>query len=54
MGLIVFLSDLFDCIGNIQPYEKPRRVFTRGFDAFCVLVAMLELMTLNPIYTGHG
>lgn len=54
MGLIDFLSDLFDFLGNIQSYEKPRRVFTRGFVAFCVLVAVLELMTLNHIYNGHG
>jgi hypothetical protein len=54
MGLFEFLSDLLSGLANLQPYEKPRRVFTRGFVAFCVLVAVLELMTLNQIYNGHG
>ena len=54
MWLLEFISDLLGVLGNIQPYEKPRRVFTRGFVAFCVMVAVLELMTLNHFYSGHG
>jgi hypothetical protein len=50
MGLLEFLSDLLGGLANLQPYEKPRRVFTRGFVAFCVMVAMLELMILGLIY----
>ena len=50
MGLLEFLSDLLGGLANLQPYEKPRRVFTRGFVTFCVMVAVLELMTLNHFY----
>lgn len=52
MGFLEFLSDLLTLFGNIPSYEKPRRAFTRGFVAFCVLVAVLELMILNHIYSG--
>lgn len=31
-------------------YEKPRRVFTRGFVGLCVMVAVLELLILHDIY----
>lgn len=48
MGFLEFLSDLPDVLGNIQPYEKPRRVFTRGLVAFCVLVAVLERDDAEP------
>ncbi len=54
MGLIEFLFDVL-CVFDYQSfYEKPRRVFTRGFVAFCVIVAVLELMMLNHFYGGHG
>jgi hypothetical protein len=52
MGFLEFLSDLLTLFCNIPSYEKPRRAFTRGFVAFCVLVAVLELMILNHIYSG--
>ncbi len=54
MGFLEFLSDLLGALGNIQPYEKPRRVFTRRFVAFCVMVAVLELMTLSHFYAEVG
>lgn len=50
MGLLDFLSDLLGGLAGLQPYEKPRRVFTRGFVAFCVMVAVLELIVLNHLY----
>ncbi|MGF6288033.1 hypothetical protein QF010_006723 [Pseudomonas silensiensis] len=53
MGLLEFLSDLLGGLANLQPYEKPRRVFTRGFFASCVMVAVLELMALNHFYSTH-
>lgn len=54
MGLIEFVFDVLS-VFDYQPfYEKPRRVFTRGFVVFCVVVAVLELMTLNYFYGGHG
>lgn len=31
-------------------YEKPRRVFTRGFVMFCIAVAVFELLLLNNLY----
>ncbi|MEE1888508.1 hypothetical protein [Pseudomonas carassii] len=40
---------------NIQhwpSFEQPRRVFSRGFVMFCVLVAVLELIILNQLF-GH-
>ncbi|SDZ62101.1 hypothetical protein [Pseudomonas sp. NFIX28] len=54
MGLLDFLSDLLSGLATIQPYEKPRRVFTRGFIAFCVMVAVIELIALNQLYGAHG
>jgi len=54
MGLLDFLSALLDGLGNIQPYERPRRVFTRRFVAFCVLVAVFELVALNEFYSVRG
>jgi len=54
MGFLEALSDLFDGLANLQPYEKPRRVFTRGFVAFCVMVAVLELIALNQYYGAGG
>ncbi len=54
MGLLDFLSDLLGGLANLQPYEKPRRVFTRGFVAFCVMVVVLELMTLSHFYGQPG
>ncbi|MFT0867221.1 hypothetical protein [Pseudomonas sp. CAM1A] len=38
---------------NIQEwpsFERPRRVFTRGFVMFCVLVVIMELMFLNQFF----
>ncbi|WP_185066907.1 hypothetical protein [Pseudomonas frederiksbergensis] len=54
MGFLEVLSDLFDGFANLQAYEKPRRVFTRGFVAFCVLVAVFELVALNQFYGARG
>ncbi|UCP10268.1 MULTISPECIES: hypothetical protein [unclassified Pseudomonas] len=53
MWLLELLSLLGD-LGNIPHYEKPRRVFTRGFVAFCVLVAVFELIVLNQFYGTRG
>jgi hypothetical protein len=52
MWLLELLSGLLDALGDIQSYEKPRRVFTRGFVAFCVMVAVFELIALNQFYGG--
>ncbi len=54
MGLLDVLSDLLGGLANLQPYEKPRRVFTRGFVAFCVMVAVIELIALNQFYAARG
>jgi len=54
MGLIEFLSDLLSALGNYEPPDRPRRVFTRKFVAFCVMVAVLELMTLSHFYGMRG
>ncbi len=54
MGFIEFFADLLSAFGNFQPSgTKPRRVFTRRFVAFCVMVTVLELMTLNHFYSGR-
>ena len=34
------LGNLLTGLANYQPYRKPRRVFTRKFVVFCVLVAV--------------
>lgn len=54
MGLLDFLSNLLGGLANLQSYEKPRRVFTRGFVAFCVMVAVIELIALNQFYAARG
>lgn len=54
MWLLELLSDLLGDLGNIPSYEKTRRVFSWGFVAFCVLVAVLELMTLSHFMGGPG
>jgi len=54
MELLEFIGNLFSSLSNYQPYEKPRRVFTRGFVAFCVMVVVLELMTLSHFYGQPG
>ncbi|WP_200877273.1 hypothetical protein [Pseudomonas chlororaphis] len=54
MGLLDFLSALLGGLANLQPYEKPRMVFTRGFVAFCVMVAVIELIALNQFYGARG
>jgi hypothetical protein len=38
-----FVGNLCSAFSNYQGYEKPRRVFTRRFVAFCVFVAVCEL-----------
>jgi len=51
MALLEVLSDTLGAIGSFQSSGiRPRRVFTRGFVAFCVLVAVFELMALNHCY----
>ncbi|BCJ05571.1 hypothetical protein PRtIB026_A46300 [Pseudomonas sp. RtIB026] len=39
-------------IQELPSFERPRRVFTRGFVMFCVLVVIMELMFLNQFF-GH-
>lgn len=34
--------------------SKPKRVFSPGFIAFCVLVAVFELIVLNHFYGASG
>lgn len=51
MDLMDIVSNLCTAFSNYQGYEKPRRVFSRGFVAFCVLVAVLEVAALNLYYT---
>ena len=53
MEFLELLGNLCGGLSNFQPYQKPRRVFTRGFVAFCVMVVVLELMALNHFY-GAG
>ena len=50
MDFIDFLGNLCSAFSNYQGYEKPRRVFTRGFVALCVFVAVFELIVLNLYY----
>ncbi len=50
MDLIDFLGNLCSAFSNYQGFEKPRRVFTRRFVAFCVFVAVFELIALNLFY----
>ena len=47
MDFLEFLGNLSSALSNYQGYEKPRRVFTRKFVAFCVFVAVFELIALN-------
>lgn len=54
MGLIEFFSDILSALGSYEAPGRPRRVFTRGFVAFCVMVAVLELMTLSHFYGQPG
>ncbi len=54
MELLELIGNLLSGLSNYQSYEKPRRVFTRGFVAFCVMVVVLELMTLNHLYGQAG
>jgi hypothetical protein len=51
MDFLDVLGDLFNGLGNLPTYEKPRRVFTRGFVAFCIFVAAFELIALNLYYS---
>jgi hypothetical protein len=48
------LGNLLTGLANYQPYRKPRRVFTRKFVVFCVLVAVFELVALNMYYGSPG
>ncbi|WP_456021519.1 hypothetical protein [Pseudomonas protegens] len=43
-------ATVFNGLGNLPSYEKPRRVFTRGFAMFCMMVAVVELIVLNRLY----
>ncbi|MDH0731452.1 hypothetical protein N5F23_15690 [Pseudomonas sichuanensis] len=59
-SLLSAIGSIFEAIGNLcyallnwQSFDKPRRVFTRGFVAFCALVAVLELWFLNATF-GQG
>jgi len=49
-----FLGNFCSALSSYQGYEKPRRVFTRGFVAFCVFVATFELIALNLYYAKIG
>ncbi|NER61021.1 hypothetical protein G3435_15695 [Pseudomonas sp. MAFF212428] len=54
MWLLEIVFDLLAALGNYHsPNWKPRRVFTRGFVAFCVFVAVFELFALNMMFGGH-
>jgi len=53
MELFELLIKLFFGIADLPQYQKPRRVFTRGFVMFCVMVAVFELLMLNHIYSGR-
>ncbi|WP_313047684.1 hypothetical protein [Pseudomonas soli] len=49
VGLIIALMGAL----NIQDWpslERPRRVFSRGFVMFCVLVVIMELILLNQFF----
>lgn len=46
--VLVFLIAVLSCADFT--YEKPRRVFTRGFVMFCIAVAVIELLLLNNLY----
>lgn len=59
-SLLSAIGSIFEAIGDLcyalfnwSSFDKPRRVFTRGFVAFCVLVAVLELWFLNVTF-GQG
>jgi len=55
MALLEVLSDTLGAIGSFQSSGvRPRRVFTRGFVAFCVMVAVLELIALNQFYAARA
>lgn len=51
--LITILTILLATLSGADfTYEKPRRVFTRGFVMFCVAVAVIEILVLNNLYQG--
>lgn len=50
MALIEFFLGALSALSNYEPYQKPRRVFTRGFVLFCVMVAVVELVALSHFY----
>ncbi|TWD52541.1 hypothetical protein [Pseudomonas sp. SJZ131] len=54
MALIEFFLGALSALSIYEPYQKPRRVFTRGFVMFCVLVAVVELIALNHFYGARG
>lgn len=48
------MSEFIDAICRIfeywPTYERPRRVFSRRFVVFCILVAIVELIILNALF----
>ncbi|MHA3737806.1 hypothetical protein ACXR0M_19320 [Pseudomonas sp. Eth.TT006] len=50
MDFLDLLGEACSVFSNTQGFEKPRRVFTRRFVAFCVFVAVFELIALNLYY----
>ncbi|QXH49006.1 hypothetical protein KSS93_23335 [Pseudomonas xanthosomatis] len=54
--LLVWLLILLAVALNFNPqdlpsFERPRRVFTRGFVMVCVVVVVIELILLNQLYS---
>lgn len=54
MDFLHLLGNLFNALSNYERYEKPRRVFSRGFVAFCVFVAVFEWVALSLYYAKAG
>ncbi|WP_194790215.1 hypothetical protein [Pseudomonas sp. UFMG81] len=50
LAWFVLLLMLIFNIQQLPSFERPRRVFTRGFVMFCVFVVVFELLLLNHYY----
>ncbi|AHF67879.1 hypothetical protein PCH70_27260 [Pseudomonas cichorii JBC1] len=48
--MLDFISDALNIFANWPTYERPRRVFTRGFVIFCIVTAVAELLILNELF----
>ncbi len=54
MDLLEFFANFLLALGSFETSgTKPRRVFTRGFVILCIIVAVVELIILNHIYSGR-